>query len=226
MTELVFLDPEGAEPFTTSKIIAENTGLQHHSVTRSLRDYPEDFEAFGPLEFMDLKSINPKGGRPDRIYRLNEEQATLLFTYLKNTPIVRAFKKELVRQFYLMRKMITSQQLARAALKPARRELTDVIKETNPGLWTYKHYMDLCYKAAVGMSAKQIREAYGAPKNANATDLLPPAQQAAVLEVTYKAAVLRELGVPYDQTKAILEAYGVTRVPQAAGCSQAKGLAA
>lgn len=45
-----------------------------------------------------------RGTNYEKIYHLNEEQATLLLTYLKNTPQVRAFKKELFRQFYAMRR--------------------------------------------------------------------------------------------------------------------------
>ena len=47
-----------------------------------------------------------KTGQKITVYHLNEQQATLLMTYLKNTEQVRAFKKELVRQFYAMRDFI------------------------------------------------------------------------------------------------------------------------
>lgn len=101
---------KGNEAFTDSMVIANGTGNQHHSVTRIIRNYKEDFLEFGEVRFMDLKSKNPSGGRPERIYQLNEQQATLLMTYLENTEIVRKFKKELVRQFYAMRKFIFEKQ--------------------------------------------------------------------------------------------------------------------
>ena len=205
--DLVFLSPNqlDAEPFTTSQAIAAAIGYEHHSITRILRRHESDFEEFAPLRFMDAPSINPEGGRPQRTYSLTEEQATLLVTFLDNTrPVVRAFKVELVRQFYTMRKELLSRQVTRAALIPARRELTDIIKETNPGTWTYKNYMDLCYKAVLGMNAAQIRKEHNVPPKTNATDLLTSSQQAAVFEATRDAAVLRKLGVPYAQTKALL----------------------
>ena len=37
---------------------------------------------------------------------MNEEQATLLMTYLRNSEVVRRFKKELVQQFYEMREFL------------------------------------------------------------------------------------------------------------------------
>lgn len=63
-----------------------------------------DFEEFGVLSFEMTKPLNAElGGRPSKIYYLNEPQATLLLTYLQNTTIVREFKKALVKEFYQMR---------------------------------------------------------------------------------------------------------------------------
>lgn len=121
------------EVFTDSMVIANGTKNQHHSVTRIIRNYKEDFLEFGEMRFMDLKTKNPRGGRPEKIYQLNEQQATLLITYLDNTDIVRKFKKELVGQFYAMRKFLIEKQSqlwndTRIANKENRLKETDVIK--------------------------------------------------------------------------------------------------
>jgi len=120
--------------FTDSLVIAEGTNNEHVSVTRHIRNYKSDFEEFGKIRFMDLKTINPKGGRPQKIYLLNEPQAALLMTYLGNSPIVRAFKVQLVKEFYRMRQMLLQKQTndwqeTRRAGKLTRREETDVIAE-------------------------------------------------------------------------------------------------
>ena len=125
---------QGNEAFTDSMVIANGTGNQHNSVTRIIRNYKEDFLEFGNVEFMDLKSKNPHGGRPERIYKLNEQQATLLMTYLDNTSVVRKFKKELVRQFYAMRQFIFERQtkdwiVTREQSKITRKAETDIIKQ-------------------------------------------------------------------------------------------------
>ncbi|MDR1465408.1 MAG: Rha family transcriptional regulator [Oscillospiraceae bacterium] len=210
MQSLVYLEPNrlDAEPFTTSKIIAECAGLQHHTVTRSLRNYPEDFEAFGILGF-EIQEIKGRG-QPERIYRLNEQQATLLFTYLRNTPIVRAFKKELVRQFFLMRKELIQRQINRQMLKPARRQLTDAIKESEHGQWTYKQYMDLCYLTVTGKTAKALREEREAKPKANVTDYLTADEMARVQLMSERAAVFRDCGFDYAQTKAALSRIALT----------------
>lgn len=104
MNELVYL--KGDDAFTDSLVIANGTDNQHSTITKTIKRYRKDFENFGALRFSDSVSKNPQGGRPSRIYILNEQQATLLVTYLGNSEIVRRFKVELVRQFFEMRKFI------------------------------------------------------------------------------------------------------------------------
>jgi len=100
-------------------------------------------------------------GRPEIIYHLSEEQATLLLTYLKNTKKVRAFKKELVRQFFEMRRLLRERQSpqwqqARSEGKAVRRLETDAIKafvsyaaasgSKHPEHY-YKHFTQMAHKA-------------------------------------------------------------------------------
>lgn len=119
--------------FTTSKIIADGTNNKHNSVTAIIQKYEEDFKEFGNVRFLDLKSKNHQGGRPEKVYYLNEEQAALLMTYLRNNEIVRKFKKNLVHQFYTMRRFLIEKQSklwieTRQANKENRLKETDVIK--------------------------------------------------------------------------------------------------
>lgn len=132
MNDLVYLKSD--DVFTDSMVIAQGTGNQHKSVVAILKKYHKDFEESGKLRFSDFKSTNPKGGRPTHIYLLNEEQATLLVTYLDNTEVVREFKKKLVHEFYEMRKFIAERHTSawietRQAGKITRKAETDVIQE-------------------------------------------------------------------------------------------------
>lgn len=132
MNEIVFLKQD--DVFTDSLVIAEQTGNQHSSVTRLIRKNRETFENMGTIKFMDFKSKNPKGGRPAKVYMLNEMQATFLITLLDNTPKVIAFKAELVSQFYKMRQFILERhtiewQETRKQGKLTRKAETDVIKQ-------------------------------------------------------------------------------------------------
>ena len=90
-----------AEPYTTPEIIANNTNNSLHAVNQLIRYKKESLERFGVLTFeMRKPPKNSKGGRPRKIYHLNEQQATLLITFLDNTPQVELFKVALVKQFY------------------------------------------------------------------------------------------------------------------------------
>lgn len=131
MNELVYLKNNDA--FTDSIVIAEATNNQHNSVMRLIKSQRERFEKFGNIEFMDLKSKNPKGGRPIKYCQLNEPQATLLISYLDNSDKVADFKVELVRQFFEMRKFIAEKCTAawietRQAGKLTRKAETDTIQ--------------------------------------------------------------------------------------------------
>lgn len=132
MNELVYLKAD--DVFTDSMVLASGTNNQHKSVVAIIKKYRKDFEGIGQLRFSDLKSTNPKGGRPTKVYWLNEEQAMLLVTYLDNNEIVRKFKQKLVHEFVEMRKFIAERHTAewiatRHQGKITRRAETDVIKD-------------------------------------------------------------------------------------------------
>jgi DNA-damage-inducible protein D len=105
---LVFAGDDG-DPFTTSLVIAEQTGNEHASIIKLVRDNGDDLNDVGTLRFQIAKS----GGRPTEFAVLDEPAAALLMTYLRNTPKVKDFKKRLVVGFYTMRQMLTQ---ARPAL--------------------------------------------------------------------------------------------------------------
>ena len=99
----------GNLPVVSSTAIAEGVGREHKSVIQLVRQNLSDFEEFGPLTFeMRVGKPLPQGGFAYRteIALLNEQQATLLLTYMRNNEVVRAFKKRLVRAFYEMAKRV------------------------------------------------------------------------------------------------------------------------
>lgn len=109
-SRLVFLHRGDQQPFTTSLIIAERTDNQHQGVRELITNYLDDFQAFGPVRFETGKPLNSEngGGRPTKYAELNEEQAFLLISYMRNTPVVRELKQQLVRDFVLMRRVIAA----------------------------------------------------------------------------------------------------------------------
>lgn len=80
--------------------VAERTGNEHRAVLQLVNSYVDDFEQFGHLAFEMRDGYQ---GHTVRIAHLNEAQATLLITFMRNSEIVRRFKVELVRQFQEMK---------------------------------------------------------------------------------------------------------------------------
>lgn len=202
MNTLVFLEPNriDGEPFTTSDIIAECAQVQHHAIQQLVARYESDLKEFGTLAF-EMRTVKTN---LTKVYHLNEPQATLILTFLKNTQPVREFKKNLVRQFYAMRNELLRRQIERTTLKPIRREMTDVIQEYDDGKWSYKKYTDLAYKSVLGKNAAQIRKERGAPKTAKAVDYLTADELAAVTRCTYQISVFLEKLQDYEAVKGIM----------------------
>ena len=155
-----------------------------------------------------MRAVKQKRGVNERkIYQLNEQQATLIITYLKNTAPVRAFKKELVRQFYLLRTELMKRQALRTELKPIRRELTDAIKdsiELSANKWAYKQYTDLAYKCVVGKTASQIRRERGMESHVPAVAFMTAEELKNIAKVSNQIAVLIDLGMEYQEIKECL----------------------
>ena len=208
MNDLVFLAPNTQEPFTTSDVIAEHAGVRHHAVQQMIQKHESDFRTFGVIAFQMRKPPSgSKGGRPETIYHLNEQQATLLMTYLKNTAQVRAFKKELVRQFYAMRFELYKVQAAKMERRPVRASMTDAIKalpDSPHKAMKYGQYTNLAYLLALGKTASQVRRERGAKKRANASDYLTAEEISLVAEIENKIGVLIGIGMNYQEVKASL----------------------
>lgn len=86
------------QPVTTTLAIAEGVQMRHEAVIKLTRRYQDDLGEFGLLDFKS-ESL---GGRPTEYAFLNEQQSTLLMTYMRNSDVVRAFKKRLVKAFWEM----------------------------------------------------------------------------------------------------------------------------
>ena len=197
------------EPYTTSEIIAEGTGIEHRKLRDTIRKYKTELETFGvSASYQAETPSNQEGGRKVIGYILNEQQATFLLTLLKNTPVVVAFKKELVRQFYAMRDELTRRRELRAIGKPIRRSLTDALRDSGEVErmkgHAYGTYTNLAYKLATGKTARQLRRERAAAKDARAVDILSAAELEIYQRKEAAIAVLLDAGLCYDTIKAVL----------------------
>ncbi len=115
--------------FIDSEDLAELSENEHRAVTKLIRTYKTDLEHFGVLTLVVSKPTS-KGGRPKHTWELNEEQATLLTTFMGNSKKVREFKRKLVEEFFKMRTYIQTQKTIRLVGIQTRKSLTDSIKES------------------------------------------------------------------------------------------------
>lgn len=150
---IVYMDGK-KEPYTTSEIIAECAEVQHHTITRLIREHKVDFEALGKVGFQ-IQAMD--SGQHSKNYILNEQQATLLITYLKNTEPVREFKKNLVKAFFELRKEVAEFRYQRALEKPKRKTLHDSIETWGQApKHAHSTVTNLLLKGTTGMNKRQL----------------------------------------------------------------------
>ena len=211
MKELVLIKPIGShmEPYTTADAVAEYAQVQKQTVEHIIRKHKNDLEEFGVLGFeIRLPSPGSKGGRPEKLYHLNEQQATLLITYLKNTEPVRRFKKALVREFFEARQELARREAQRAVKAPIHRNLTDAIRDSGENErmhgQAFPTYINLIYKAATGKTAAQIRKAAGTDRRPDVVLLMTADDLAEVTKREAQVTTLLDCGMRYEAIKAVL----------------------
>ena len=156
--ELVYMDGK-KEPYTTSAIIAECAGIKHHAIQEHIRKQIGRLEQFGKVSF---KMRPLQSGQQAKDYILNEQQATLLITFLKNTEQVANFKTNLVKAFFEMREELSKFRMQRALEKPKRKTLHDSIENWEQApKHPHSTMNNLLLKAVTDRNAKQLREERG-----------------------------------------------------------------
>ncbi len=208
---LVLIKPIGShmEPYTTAEAVAKYAKVQRKTINDLIRKHFADLEEFGVLRFeIALPLEGSKGGRPGKLYHLNEQQATLLITYLKNTEPVRQFKKALVREFFKARQELARREAQRTVKVAVRRSLTDAIRDSGEAQrmkgYAYNAYTNLIYKAATGKTAAQIRKAAGVDQRADVVLLLTADELAEVTKREAQVTTLLDCGMRYEAIKAAL----------------------
>ncbi|RTI61352.1 phage regulatory protein [Campylobacter jejuni] len=127
---------------TTQNEISTLTNNDENSIQKLIRTYKTDLEEFGILEFENRLIVNSKNVKNyKKIYFLNEQQATLLLTYMKNSESVRNAKKVLVFAFYQMKEKLRSleQEQEKARFK--------TLSDENQRLNSLNHHQKIGYKS-------------------------------------------------------------------------------
>lgn len=143
------------QPVVSTLVVAQNIDKPNKTIVQLINSNINDF-----LEFQDHEISNfalqthgeqGKAGYA-RYYNLNEQQATLLITYLRNNDKVREFKKNLVKAFFLMKEKLSSQtSLPHGDIHPLMVEIvksnqatTEAVVKIADGMQTLtKHFMQI-----------------------------------------------------------------------------------
>lgn len=164
MSNLVAIS--GTTAVTNTLVIAEGTDSQHRAVIQLVRNNLADFEEFGGVAF-EMRPFDTAGGAQERtVAILNEQHATLLMTYLRNTDVVREFKKRLVRAFFDLASArtapaLTDDQIVAQALAITThrvRELESVVEEMTPDANAWRKLADSDGNFGVADAAKMLSQ--------------------------------------------------------------------
>jgi phage regulator Rha-like protein len=107
--------------------IANGTDVQHKNVLELIRGNLGDFNEFGRVAFETQPFDTAGGTQAQTVAILNEEHATLLLTFMRNSAIVKDFKKRLVREFSALRRTVGAEVAAMPTHAEALRGWADAI---------------------------------------------------------------------------------------------------
>lgn len=106
MNELIVMKSSSGELVTNSLVIAEGAEVEHKNVIQMARTYLPDLEEFGGVEFKILPFETSGGTQNRTVAILNESQAIMIISYMRNNEIVRRFKIALIKCFMEMRRAL------------------------------------------------------------------------------------------------------------------------
>lgn len=108
--QLVFIADDGELRATTTSI-ADGMHIDHESTIKLVRKYLSQLKKFGRVGF-EIQSFDTPGGRQRReVAQLNEPQAALLISFMRNTARVVNFKVGLVAEFFRMRSALQQRDM-------------------------------------------------------------------------------------------------------------------
>lgn len=144
MSDLITLGK--SEATTDSYKIAKGTSNQHRAVLQLIKTHQGSLEVFGRVTF-EMRPLETAGGtQVTRVAVLNEGQATLLMTLLRNSKRVVEFKVALVKAFLDARALMMTSQMGllqkRAILTNALGNEKSFASQCGKGLSDWKEKRD------------------------------------------------------------------------------------
>ena len=192
---------------TNTAAIAEGVGRDHDTIIKLVDRNKSDLEEFGGVGFEIRAGYN---NSKVRVALLNEQQTTLLITYMRNNEVVRAFKKRLVSEFFTMRSALAKKKMDRNSARLEYKPMTDAIKHEREaqGKQIAPHHFsneaDLINRLALGMTAAKFRVHHEIGKKEPIRDYLTPEQIHCITELQRANTVFISMGWDFEQRKEVL----------------------
>lgn len=193
---------------TTSATIADGVKRDHDTIIKLIDRNKDDLEEFGKVGFEIRAGYN---NAKVRVAILNEQQTTLLITYMRNNDVVRAFKKRLVAEFFRMRGALAAKKMDRNSARLEYKPMTDAIKHEREaqGKQIAPHHFsneaDLINRLALGMTAAKFRVYHEIGKKTPIRDYLTPEQIHCITELQRANTVFISMGWDFEQRKEVLK---------------------
>jgi phage anti-repressor protein len=205
MYELVKVQEQGAQQTVNARDLWEFLEIKRQFADW-VRDQIERGKFIEGRDFLVFhkKVKNSSGGRPAEEYSLTLRTAEHIAMMSQGK------KAEQVRDYFCeVERLYRENYITNQIGKVVRRELTDALKDS--GLndqmhgWGYKTFTDLIYKLILGINAKQYREMFSLPKDADVRKYLNEYQRQEVARLESAAKGLIGIGMTYEEIKKILE---------------------
>ncbi|WP_275147277.1 Rha family transcriptional regulator [Citrobacter koseri] len=193
---------------TNSIAIADGVKRDHDTIIKLIDRNKSDLEEFGKVGFEIRAGYN---NAKVRVALLNEQQTTLLITYMRNNDVVRKFKKKLVAEFFRMRGALASKKMDRNTVRLEYRQMSEAIKHERETLgkeikpYHFSNEADLINRIALGMTAAKFRVYHDIDKKENIRDYLTPEQIHCVTELQRANTVFIGMGWDFEQRKEALK---------------------
>ncbi|BCL47880.1 MULTISPECIES: Rha family transcriptional regulator [Citrobacter] len=193
---------------TNSIAIADGVKRDHDTIIKLIDRNKSDLEEFGKVGFEIRAGYN---NAKVRVALLNEQQTTLLITYMRNNDVVRKFKKKLVAEFFRMRGALASKKMDRNTVRLEYRPMSEAIKHERETLgkeikpYHFSNEADLINRIALGMTAAKFRVYHDIDKKENIRDYLTPEQIHCVTELQRANTVFIGMGWDFEQRKEALK---------------------
>ena len=207
MEDLVFIHDFKSEPYTTSDIVSEFSGVKHRQIRELIKRHFHEFNELGVLTFETSKPVKgSQGGRPHKIFHLTETHVTFLFSLLDNTPQVVKFNLLIAKAFKEMKHQVAEQQQEIASKnlmlernRKTNKDLGEVIHEYLPdNPYAYPNYHTLAYKVVTGLIPSKLCKQRHVK---NAPDALTSDELEKMEQVRHAIAGLIVIGQDYESIK-------------------------